>query len=85
VSYNLSFMRAITSGLLKGKVFVFELDGHTDENKDSITTANNCLDAYAGLKWWMVKDKIGCKLAVGKRLSEHSPDVLGAFGFVSYF
>ncbi|MDD2752381.1 MAG: hypothetical protein PHN59_04550 [Candidatus Omnitrophica bacterium] len=81
VSYNLSLTHPITRGML----IVGEFAGKTDNTRTSTTFRNNILDAYLGLKWWVVKDKVGGKVAVGKRLTEYNPDLLLALGFVAYF
>lgn len=81
VSYGL----AVTHPISKKILGVIELSGKTDRDQPSLTTDDMILDAYLGIKGWIVPKYVGGKIAAGTRLSDDSPDYMVAAGFVSYF
>lgn len=84
-SNEICYGLAITHPIFKKFLLVGELSGKTDKNQPSLTTEDMILDAYLGVKGWIIPNSIGAKIAVGTRLTDDSPDYMIAAGFVSYF
>lgn len=84
-SNEVSYGLAVTHPIFKKFLLVGELSGKTEKNQPSLTTEDMILDAYLGVKVWVIPNTIGAKVAVGTRLTDDSPDYMVAVGFVSYF